>query len=121
MDFKALYTNWIDENGGVKSAISNTEESDLIKQSISDKLLKPGHIYRFDYLDKKSVTEMMNHKSKNLYYDTKPIILSLGQDHKLGAEVGVNLNVLPYQVKFNLFSCPSATYQRKNAEVRHCF
>jgi hypothetical protein len=84
MDFQVLYKNWIDENGGVKSAIDNTTSTELMRESVSIKVL-------------------VDNKSAHLYYDMNPVLLSLGSDQDTGKQIGVNLNVLPYQTKFHLF------------------
>ena len=103
MNFKVPYTEWIDFNGGISSAISNTTEDDLITESITARMLKRGHVYRFKYRDEDKMRKMIRRESTFPYYDMHPIMISLGLENDTLLETGVNLNVLPYQTKYKLF------------------
>ena len=103
MDFVTPYKEWLDYNGGVKSAISNTTDKSLMLHKINVKRFLPGHIYRFEYLNRDELSKFATNTAEHLYYDKHPVMLSLGYDPVSKKEIGLNLNVMPYQSKFNMF------------------
>ena len=109
MDFKQFYEQWLDKNGGLNSAVknsydsyvSNRKDKAITTQNVTDAFIKTGSFCSFDYLDLQLLKQVMNNDTVP-FFDSKPYILVL--DHDKEYQYGLNLNVLPMNARYILFS-----------------
>lgn len=109
MDFKEQYKMWIEQSGGVNSAVAKSSDgyrdpegsSPIVLEQAENGFLKPGMMYIFEYKDLDMITRI-NKGDSMLFYDGRPFILALEHDKQF--QYGINLNVLPIQARVVLFT-----------------
>lgn len=121
MDFKFLYEQWTNKNGGLRSSIreSNTlfnsrGEDAIVTHSFNGAHLLPGNFFVFNYEEFKKMTLMQSGKSAAPFYDSRPFVLSLGFEKN--EEICLNLNVLPIQIRMMLFNTMYKAFESKIME-----
>lgn len=109
MDFKDLYDKWLDQNGGLVSAISksyaafNSDKKDdsITTQKVTTPFFKRGSFYVFDYMDPQLVQKVMTTDTVP-FFDGHPFIFAL--DHDKQYQYGLNLNILPMDARILLYT-----------------
>jgi hypothetical protein len=110
MDFKELYEMWLDQCGGLDSAVKTSYDSykgirkaknSVTTQMVDKPFLKQGSLYLFNYVDLKLIDEVKGGGDAP-FFDTQPYIFALEHDKQY--QYGVNLNALPMQSRIQLWS-----------------
>lgn len=117
MNFTTIYNEILNEEGGLANSQKNSLEryrsGEMLAFNYVGAKLIPGNFYVFEYNSPELL--MLLQKDKILYHDLTPVILSLGENDK-GLQRGLNMNVLPVQLRFKLFSM---LYQILDKNIRY--
>ena len=122
MEFKELYKEWLEKNGGLGLAVNASyaalkspgANSPIITEMPPRSFFKPGSLYVFDYVDTELINKMRFGVDSPPFYDGHPYIMAL--DHDKQYQYGLNLNVLPMEARVILFT---ALYKQYWNEI--CF
>lgn len=110
MDFKELYDMWLDQCGGLDSAVRMSYDSykgirkaknSVTTQSVDKPFLKQGSFYLFDYVDLKIIDEVRG-GGETPFFDTQPYIFALEHDKQY--QYGLNLNAVPMEYRIRLWT-----------------
>ena len=120
MDFKELYKEWLDKNGGLSSSIqkcysdlsTGKKEGSIITEKVSSPFLKRGSLFVFDYVDPEMIKRVTTGDVP--YFDGHPFILALEHDKEF--QYGLDLNVLPINARVLLFTM---IFKAFNQEIQY--